>query len=218
MALSEVSFAIGRGEIVALMGANGAGKSTLLDLVCGLTEPTSGRLEVLGTSPRRAVLAGEVAAMLQTGGLLPDLTVAETVGLVGSFYGRPVEVDRILGAAGLTQIAGRRIAVCSGGEQQRVKFALALIPDASLLVLDEPTAGMDWQARATFWASMRELTDAGRTLLYATHYADEVQGVASRILVLDGGRLAADTPASAVGSSSTTFFAALDSLIRRAQQ
>lgn len=197
-ALEEVSFRVSPGETVALMGDNGAGKSTLLDLVCGLTTPTSGLMEVLGQPPRAAVRDGRVAAMLQTGGLLPDLTVAETVTLVASLFDRPGEVDRALQAAGLARIADRRIAACSGGEQQRVKFALAMLPDAALLVLDEPTAGMDWHARAQFWEHMRALAERGRTLVYATHYADEVLDVADRVLVLSRGRLVADDALEAI--------------------
>lgn len=212
-ALTDVSFTIRPGEVVALMGDNGAGKSTLLDLLCGLTEATAGTVEVLGRPPRDSVLAGEVAAMLQTGGLLPDVTVGETVRLVASFFGKTEAYDEVLELAGLTDIADRRIAICSGGEQQRVRFALALIPDARLLVLDEPTAGMDWRARAEFWDRMKQLAAAGRTLLYASHYADEVEGVADRILVLSSGRLVADIPAADLAGDGA-FFSRLDALIR----
>lgn len=214
-ALLDVSFEIRPGEVVALMGDNGAGKSTLLDLLCGLTEPTAGSVTVLGRSPRESVLAGDVAAMLQSGGLLPDITVGETVQLMASFFNKPDVVDDVLEVAGLTEIADRRIAVCSGGEQQRVRFALALIPDARLLILDEPTAGMDWRARAEFWERIRGMAASGRTVLYASHYADEVEDIANRIVVLSQGRLVADTPAAEL-SGSGAFFAKLDALIRRA--
>ena len=212
-ALAGISFRIHPGEVVALMGDNGAGKSTLLDLVCGLAHPTRGSVTVLGRSPRDAVLAGEVASMLQTGGLLPDVTVGETLALVASLFGRPEAAGEALEVAGLASIADRRIAVCSGGEQQRVRFALAMIPDARLLVLDEPTAGMDWRARAGFWDRMKQLTARGRTLVYASHYADEVEDVAHRILVLSAGSLVADVAAEELAGPGP-FFGRLDALIR----
>ena len=223
-AVADVSFDLPRGQVVALMGDNGAGKSTLLDLVCGLSEPSSGTVRVLGGEPRAAVRDGRVSAVLQTGGLLPDLTVGETVELVASLFGRPAAAQDALERAGLTAITGRRIAVCSGGERQRVKVAMALVPEADLLVLDEPTAGMDWGARARFWAEMRGLAARGRTLLYASHYADEVVGIADRVLVLQAGRLAADTcvdailtaggvPVSALGEAG--FFGGLSAVLDR---
>ncbi|AQP45143.1 hypothetical protein RPIT_10345 [Tessaracoccus flavus] len=210
-ALDDVTFSVARGEIVALMGANGAGKSTLLDLICGLTTPTSGDVRVFGQAPRDAVLAGRLGAMLQMGGLLPDLTVAETVRLIASFYDRPIDVDEVLRTAGVEDIAGRRIAVCSGGEQQRVKFALALLPGAPLLVLDEPTAGMDWRARSAFWERMRMLTAEGRTLLYSSHYADEVEAVADRVVVLAEGRLVADIGTDEISAAAPTRVVQVDS-------
>ncbi len=212
-ALEDVSFRVTPGEVVALMGDNGAGKSTLLDLLCGLTDPTEGTVTVLDRPPRASVLAGEVAAMLQSGGLLPDLTVGETVRLAASFFRKSEAYEDVIDMARLGGIANRRIAVCSGGEQQRVRFALALIPDARLLVLDEPTAGMDWRARAEFWERMQQLAAEGRTLLYASHYADEVEDVAHRILVLSSGKLVADSPAGELAGPGP-FFPRLDALIR----
>lgn len=233
-AVADVSAAIGRGQIVALMGDNGAGKSTLLDLVCGLTTPTEGSVEVLGGTPGEAVRDRRLGAVLQTGGLLPDLTVGETVGIIASLCGRRPAAEDAIARAGLATLTDRRIGVCSGGERQRVKFALALVSQAELLVLDEPTAGMDWGARADFWDEMRALGAGGATLLYATHYADEVEGIAERVLVLSGGRLVADTTVEAIrkagaeaggtgaegggGTGGTpVFFAGLDALTGRSR-
>ena len=191
-AVDGVSLRIAPGEIVALLGPNGAGKTTTLDMLLGLSTPHSGTVEVLGTSARRAVAAGRIAAVLQTGGLLPDLTVAETVQVVAGLHGAGARLAETMELAGLEKIARRRIGKCSGGEQQRVKFALALLPDPEVLVLDEPTAGMDVTARRRFWDSMRVSADAGRTVIFATHYLEEAEQFARRTVVMDRGRIVAD--------------------------
>lgn len=153
-AVDRVDLTVRRGEVVALLGPNGAGKTTTLDMVLGLTDPTSGDVQVFGASPRAAVLAGRVSAVLQTGGLLVDLTVQETVRLIASTFravGRETSsVEEVLERAGIGRIADRLVGGCSGGEQQRLRFALALLPDPDLLVLDEPTTGMDVNARREF--------------------------------------------------------------------
>lgn len=191
-AVDDVDLTIGRGEIVALLGANGAGKTTTLDMVVGLTNPTDGDIAVLGDAPRRAVRAGRVSAVLQTGGLLRDLTVQETVTLIASTFSDPLRVDEAMERAGLTAIAKRRVSKCSGGEQQRLRFALALLPDPDLLILDEPTAGMDVTARRSFWNTMRADARAGRTVVFATHYLEEADSFAQRIVMMAGGRIVAD--------------------------
>ena len=154
-AVRGIDLDIAPGEVVAMLGPNGAGKTTTLDMVLGLTEPTSGTVEVFGLHPRRAVDAGRISAVLQTGGLLRDLTVEETVRVVASTFDSPQPVAEVMERAGITQLARRRVSKCSGGEQQRLRFALALLPDPDLLVLDEPTAGMDVAARRDFWAAMQ---------------------------------------------------------------
>lgn len=190
--LDSIDFAVAPGRTVALMGANGAGKTTLLDIVCGLTAATAGRVRIAGHSPREAVESGSLGGMLQSGGLLPEITVAETVDVVAALFGvsRPGDlIDRV----GLRRLADRRVSACSGGEQQWVKWTLAQIPEPKLFVLDEPTAGMDWQARRRFWQEVAEHRERGSAVLYATHYADEVEGVADEIVLLDRGRVAALT-------------------------
>ena len=142
-AVDGVDLRIEPGEVVAFLGPNGAGKTTTLDMVLGLTEPTTGTARVFGRRPREAVIAGHVSAVLQTGGLLRDLTVRETVRMIASTYAASTPVDEVIDRAGLRALADRRVSKCSGGEQQRLRFALALLPDPRLLVLDEPTAGMD---------------------------------------------------------------------------
>ena len=191
-AVRGLDLEIARGEIVAFLGPNGAGKTTALDMVLGLTEPTSGAVEVLGGAPRDAVAAGRVSAVLQTGGLLGDLTVGETVRMIASLYADPLPAEEAMARAGIERLERRRVSKCSGGEQQRLRFALALLPEPDLLVLDEPTAGMDVNARHEFWASMREEARGGRTVVFATHYLQEADDFAERIVMIAEGRLVAD--------------------------
>lgn len=200
-AVDGIDLTIGRGEIVALLGPNGAGKTTALDMMLGLSDPTEGSLSVLGMPARRAVSAGRIAAVLQTGGLLTDLTVRETVEVIAGLHGALHRVSGVMEQAGLDSIAKRRIGKCSGGEQQRVKFALALIPDPDILVLDEPTAGMDVNARRRFWDVMREDADSGRTIIFATHYLEEAEQFARRTVVLAKGKIIADEPTTQLRSS-----------------
>ena len=191
-AVRGVSLRVRPGEIVALLGPNGAGKTTFLDTVLGFGEPTRGRVEVYGMRPAEAIANGLVGALLQTGGLLRDLTVGETVRMVASLHPVHAPVDAVIDRAGLGPIVHRRVAKCSGGEQQRLRFALALLPDPQLLVLDEPTAGMDVVRRREFWATMREEAARGRTIVFATHYLNEVEEFAERVVVMTAGRIVAD--------------------------
>ncbi|UFU02968.1 ABC transporter ATP-binding protein [Ruania suaedae] len=191
-AVDGIDLTIRTGEIVAFLGPNGAGKTTTLDMVLGLTDPTAGTVTVAGQQPRRAVATGRVSAVLQTGGLLRDLTVAETIRLIASTYADHAGVGSVLERAGLTDIAGRKVSKCSGGEQQRLRFALALLPDPDLLILDEPTAGMDVTARREFWRTMHAEAANGRTVVFATHYLEEADAFAQRIVMVAGGRVVAD--------------------------
>jgi ABC-2 type transport system ATP-binding protein len=168
-AVRGIDLEIAPGEIVAFLGPNGAGKTSSIDMILGLSRPTSGEVEVFGTAPHHAIRRGLVSAVMQTGGLLKDLTVAETVAYVGSLFAAPVAVDEVLRRAGIDGIADRMVGKCSGGEQQRLRFAMALLPDPALLLLDEPTTGMDVEGRRAFWASIRQDAEAGRTVLFATH-------------------------------------------------
>jgi ABC-2 type transport system ATP-binding protein len=202
-AVDGIDLDIHRGEIVALLGPNGAGKTTTLDMVLGLTNPTDGDVSVFGRSPRQAVRAGMVSAVLQSGGLLRDLTVRETVTLVASTFPDALPVDAVLERAGIANLARRRVSKCSGGEQQRLRFALALLPDPQLLILDEPTAGMDVTARGEFWATMREEARAGRTVVFATHYLEEADQFAQRIVMVAGGRVVADGTTAEIRATAT---------------
>ena len=198
VAVDRVDLTVQPGEIVAFLGPNGAGKTTTVDMLLGLTGPDDGTIEVYGTAPRRAVVDGRVSAVMQTGGLLDDFTVAETVRAIAALHGRSDRVDAVLERAGLTRIARRRVRACSGGEQQRLRFALALLPDPDLMILDEPTAGMDVTARREFWDTMRADAAAGRTILFATHYLAEADEFAERTVLMSDGRIVEDGPTADV--------------------
>jgi ABC-2 type transport system ATP-binding protein len=197
-ALDGAGFRLRRGETVALLGPNGAGKSTTVGILLGLLRPDAGRVELFGGSPHEGVAAGRVGAMLQQGDLLDGVTVAELVELVRDLYPAPRSLSETLELAGLTELAGRRVERLSGGQAQRVRYALAIAGAPELLFLDEPTAGMDVQARRAFWRSMGGLADRGATVLFATHYLEEADEYADRIVVLVGGRVVADGPAAQI--------------------
>lgn len=183
---------IAPGEVVAFLGPNGAGKSTTIDMMLGLTKPDAGTVRLYGSDPVTAVTAGRVGAMLQSGALLPDLTVRRLVALFATLHHHPLPVDEAIARAGIADIAGQQTTKLSGGQAQRVRFALALVPDPDLLVLDEPTVAMDVELRRSFWATMRELTATGKTVLFATHYLQEADDFADRVVVLAHGRIVAD--------------------------
>jgi ABC-2 type transport system ATP-binding protein len=197
-AVDGLSLDLRPGETVALLGPNGAGKSTTLDLLLGLKKPDSGTVRLFGTSPRDAIVAGRVGAMLQSGGLMDEVTVAELVRLACDLHPKPYRPSEVLSRAGIAQIADRKVNKLSGGQAQRVRFALATAGDSDLIVLDEPTTGMDVTTRQAFWATMREQADQGRTVLFATHYLEEADAVADRVLVLHRGRLLADGTAAEI--------------------
>lgn len=201
LAVDGVDLLVAPGEVVALLGPNGAGKSTTVDMLLGLTRPDEGLARIFGRSPREAVAAGEVGAMLQDGTLLEDATVAETVGLVAALHRNPLPVAKALRRAGVTELAGRRCSKLSGGQQQRVRFAVAVVCDPDLLVLDEPTVGMDVETRRSFWRSMREFSDSGRTVLFATHYLEEAEEFADRVVLMRSGRVTADGSVAEVRST-----------------
>ncbi|OIJ86147.1 ABC transporter ATP-binding protein [Streptomyces colonosanans] len=191
-AVDGVDLRIARGETVALLGRNGAGKSTTISLLLGLIEPDAGTVELFGAPPERAVRAGRVGAMLQEARAVPRVTVSELVTFVAGRYPTPLPVAHALELAGIADLAGRRVDRLSGGQTQRVRFAVALAGNPSLIVLDEPTAALDVEARRAFWDSMRAYARRGHTVLFSTHYLEEADAHADRILVIDRGRIVAD--------------------------
>ena len=191
-AVDGLNLELRAGETVALLGPNGAGKSTSLDMLLALRKPTAGTIRMFGQDPYHAVKSGNVGAMLQSGGLMPEVTVRELVTLVAGLHPRPVPVATTLRAAGIESVAEQRVDRLSGGQTQRVRFALAIAGECDLIVLDEPTTAMDVETRQRFWASMNEEVAEGKTLLFATHYLEEADQAADRILVINRGRLLAD--------------------------
>jgi ABC-2 type transport system ATP-binding protein len=208
-AVDGLSLQIQRGQTVALLGPNGAGKTTAVELLLGLASPDQGVVGLCGGPPADAVAAGRVGAMLQDAGLPPWARVAELIGLVRSLYPQPLPLADTLRLADLEPLAGRPVERLSGGQRQRVRLALALAGNPELLVLDEPTAALDVDARRSFWERVRGYVSAGRTVLFATHRLEEADAVADRVVVIAGGRLLADgTPeqvkAQAAGRSTVS--------------
>jgi ABC-2 type transport system ATP-binding protein len=197
-AVRDVDFQVRTGETVALLGPNGAGKSTTVDLLLGLQEPDDGSVDVFGGPPQRAVCAGRIGAMLQGGGVLRDLTVRELLAMMAALFPRPLPVDEAIELARLGALAERRTERLSGGETQRLRFAAALVSDPDLLVLDEPTVGMDVESRRAFWETVRDLSGSGKTFLFATHYLEEADAYADRALLMARGRIVADGPTNEI--------------------
>jgi ABC-2 type transport system ATP-binding protein len=191
-AVRGVDISIDRGETVALLGPNGAGKTTTIDMVLGLRRPDSGTVTVFGLDPAAAVRAGLVGGMLQVGTLVKDLKVRELVSMVAVLYPRPLDVDNALELAGISDIAERRTNNLSGGQTQRVRFAIGLVGDPELLVLDEPTVALDVEGRRDFWTSMRAVAARGKTVIFATHYLEEADAFADRVILMARGIVVAD--------------------------
>jgi ABC-2 type transport system ATP-binding protein len=197
-AVRGVDVTIHPGETVALLGPNGAGKSTTIDMLLGLIEPERGSVSLFGRPPGRAVAEGAVGAMLQTGGLVRDLTARELVETMASLYPQPLTVAEVIDLVGIAPFAERRTQKLSGGETQRVRFALAVVGDPELLVLDEPTVGMDVESRNAFWTTMREFAGRGKTVLFATHYLEEADAYADRAVLMAHGEIVADGPTTEI--------------------
>ncbi|MBW4041922.1 MAG: ABC transporter ATP-binding protein [Acidobacteria bacterium] len=201
-AVDGVDLHVARGEVVALLGANGAGKSTLIGMLIGAVAPTSGSVTVCGMPPRAAVRAGRVAAMLQDTGMMPGLSVQEHVELAASLYPRARDVGDTIESAGLSTVRRRSATRLSGGQAQRLRFALVAVAGAEVLLLDEPTRALDVQARRDFWASLAGFVADGTTVLFATHYLEEVEDNADRMIVVaHGGLVASGHPAEVRGAS-----------------
>ena len=199
-ALDDVGLALEHGRVTALLGPNGAGKTTAVKLLLGLTRPTSGTVRLFGSDPTEPWNRRRTGVMLQIAKVPETLTVREHVHLFSSYYPAPMPVDAAIAAAGLTDVADRRFGALSGGQRQRVQFALAICGNPDLLFLDEPTTGMDVESRRGFWQQVRALASAGRSILLTTHYLEEADALADRVVLLRGGRIVADGTAAEIKS------------------
>jgi ABC-2 type transport system ATP-binding protein len=197
-AVRSVDVTIDRGQTVALLGPNGAGKSTTIDMLLGLLPPDAGSASVFGRTPRDAVAAGAIGAMLQTGALIRDVTVRELIEMMAALYPHSLGVDDVIDLVGLQEVADRRTERLSGGQTQRVRFAIALVCDPELLVLDEPTVAMDVEGRRAFWTTMRAFAARGKTVVFATHYLEEADDYADRAVLMAAGRVVADGPTTEI--------------------
>ena len=191
-ALNQVDLAIPQGEILALLGPNGAGKTTAVKLLLGLLTPTSGIARVFGQDPRLPANRRRTGAMLQVGRVPETLKVREHIDLFSSYYPNPLPIPQTLAAAGLADVQDRLYAQLSGGQKQRVLFALAICGDPDLVFLDEPTVGLDVEARRSLWEHIRTLPQRGKSVLLTTHYLEEADALASRVVVIDKGRIVAN--------------------------
>jgi ABC-2 type transport system ATP-binding protein len=197
-AVRGIDIAIEPGETVALLGPNGAGKSTTIDMLLGLTAPDSGSVSLFGRPPADAVMDGAIGAMLQVGSLIRDLSVRELLEMMASLYPRPLPVDEVIELVGISAIADRRTQKLSGGETQRARFAVALVSNPHLLVLDEPTVAMDVEGRHAFWETMRGFASGGKTIVFATHYLEEADANADRAVLMAQGSIVADGPTTEI--------------------
>ncbi|HEX7152341.1 MAG TPA: ABC transporter ATP-binding protein [Thermoanaerobaculia bacterium] len=203
-ALRDFTLSIQPGELLALLGANGAGKTTAVRLLLGLGKPDSGMVRVFGADPRDAVNRVRTGAMLQAAQVPETLRVREHIHLFSSYYPKPLSMDEILDAAGLHGLEERKFGGLSGGQKQRVLFALAICGNPDLLILDEPTVGLDVEARRALWRQIRAFVARGKSVLLTTHYLAEAEALANRIAVIHRGEMLAEgTPAEIKGNAAS---------------
>ncbi|MEV4626564.1 ABC transporter ATP-binding protein [Micromonospora sp. NPDC049523] len=197
-ALDQVSFEVRTGELVGLLGPNGAGKSTLLNMLVGVRRVTSGRVELFGGDPRDPGSRQRLGVTPQETGLPPTLRVGEVVDFVSAHYSDPVPRGELLDRFGITDLARRQTGGLSGGQKRRLAVALAFVGRPQLVVLDEPTTGLDVEARHSLWAAIRSFHADGGTVLLSSHYLEEIEALAHRVVVLGQGRVLADDTVTAI--------------------
>ncbi|WP_353510184.1 ABC transporter ATP-binding protein [Intrasporangium sp.] len=199
-ALVDVDLTVRAGELLAVLGPNGAGKTTALSMLTGLSRPTSGMARLFGRDPRDLAARQRIGVMLQSSGVPDTLRVRELLTAFRGYYPAPLPVASVVTAAGLQGLENRLFGTLSGGQQRRVLFAIALCGDPGLVFVDEPTTGLDAEARRTLWATLRELAGSGRGVVLTTHYLEEADALADRIVVLNQGRVIAEGSPSQVKS------------------
>jgi ABC-2 type transport system ATP-binding protein len=197
-ALQDVTFSVRQGEVVALLGPNGAGKTTTISIMLGLRRATAGQVQLFGLDPGDARARSRRGVMLQESGIPMTLTVRELIDLFRSYYPAPLPAAQVIAMAGLEEKSRARAGSLSGGQRQRLYFALAVCGDPEVLFLDEPTAALDVQGRRDFWAQVRGFAQAGKTVLLTTHYLEEADALADRVVVIDHGRVIADAPPATI--------------------
>jgi ABC-2 type transport system ATP-binding protein len=201
LAVDNLSLTIEEGSVVALLGPNGAGKTTTVSMTLGLLQPTKGEIRLLGGKPQDRNVRDRMGAMLQDVNVIEGLTVLETIDLFRNYYSKPMSLQKLLQLSGLEPEKTKRASSLSGGQKRRLGFALALAGDPTLLFLDEPTVGMDITARQQFWETVRGMAASGRTIILTTHYLEEADGIADRIVVINKGKLIADGSSAAIKAS-----------------
>src|SRR5579862_2127268 len=200
-ALTLVDFQVRAGEVVALLGPNGAGKTTAVKLLLGLSQPDCGKARVFGGDPTNPENRKRTGAMLQVGRVPETLRVREHIDLFSSYYARPLPLAEVLASSGLEKLADRKFGELSGGQKQRVLFALAICGDPDVLFLDEPTVGLDVEARRLLWDQIRKLVGRGKTILLTTHYLQEADALADRVVVINKGEVIAEGTPSEIKAS-----------------
>lgn len=197
-ALAGIDLDIRAGEVLALLGANGAGKSTAISLMLGLAAPDGGEVSLFGQPPQSMAARRRVGVMLQSAALPDASTVTELLQASCALYADPLPLAALIARAGLGEIATRRYGRLSGGQQRRVQFAMAICGQPQLLFLDEPTTGLDIESRQTLWQAIRDLRSAGAAVLLTTHYLEEAEALADRVMVIDAGRVIAEGSVDAI--------------------
>ncbi|SDN42321.1 ABC-2 type transport system ATP-binding protein [Paenibacillus sp. yr247] len=202
-AVDNLSLSIERGCVVALLGPNGAGKTTTLSMILGLNQPTSGSIKLLGDDPREQKIRERIGAMLQDVSVIDNLKVSETINLFRNYYKKPLPLEQLLHISGLVEEKDKYASSLSGGQQRRLGFALAVAGDPEVLFLDEPTVGMDVSSRQLFWDTIRAMAGRGKTIVLTTHYLEEADSVADRVIVINNGKLIADGTPSEIKAETT---------------
>ncbi|WP_336775830.1 ABC transporter ATP-binding protein [Paenibacillus sp. MMO-58] len=202
-AVDNLSLKVEKGTVIALLGPNGAGKTTTISMILGLKLPTSGTIKLLGGSPKDIKVRNRIGAMLQDVSVIDNLKVAETIELFRNYYSNPLSLQELLRISGLEKEKDKMAASLSGGQQRRLGFALAAAGDPEIIFLDEPTVGMDVTSRQMFWDTIRSMADKGRTVVLTTHYLEEADSLADRIVVINQGKVVADGSPSQIKAETT---------------
>jgi ABC-2 type transport system ATP-binding protein len=202
-AVDDVTLSIEAGTVVALLGPNGAGKTTTISMILGLQEPTGGNVKLLGGNPRDPKVRDRIGAMLQEVNVIDNLKVSETIDLFRHYYANPLPLEQLLLISGLQGEKDKMATALSGGQQRRLGFALAAAGDPEVIFLDEPTVGMDVTSRQLFWVTIRAMASRGKTIVLTTHYLEEADNLADRIIVINHGKVIADGTPSEIKAGTT---------------